>query len=233
MTLFIDLGCLYCKQTQSIQCFQKHAKLIENRFGRSKVQLTRVWELLTRCWNTWRWESRCVFTAGGERVKSCFVCRGMFEYELILKTDLYTQRHTQWYFFRVHNAVPGVTYKFKIVNLLKSDSLYNYGKHQAPPPPPHHYTHARAYALTHARIYTRVHRHARTHKHAHTDMHARINTHTGTPHTYIHAHTHTHTHTHTHAHTHTGTRTHTHTQTHTHTLNATLSGISFAFKHYA
>ena len=52
----------------------------------------------------------------------------MFEYELVLKTDLYTSRHTQWYFFRVQNVQPGITYKFKIVNLLKSDSLYNYGE---------------------------------------------------------------------------------------------------------
>jgi hypothetical protein len=37
MTLFIDLGCLYCKQTQSIKCFQKHTKLIENRFSRTIV----------------------------------------------------------------------------------------------------------------------------------------------------------------------------------------------------
>ena len=54
--------------------------------------------------------------------------RGQFEYELVLKTDLYTARHTQWYYFRVRNAQPGVTYKFKIVNLLKRDSLYNYGE---------------------------------------------------------------------------------------------------------
>ncbi|XP_052763307.1 uncharacterized protein LOC128205605 isoform X4 [Mya arenaria] len=52
---------------------------------------------------------------------------GQFEYELVLKTDLYTNRHTQWYYFRVQNAVPGVTYRFRIVNLLKRDSLYNYG----------------------------------------------------------------------------------------------------------
>jgi hypothetical protein len=65
MTLFIDLQ----TDAKSIQCFQKHAKLIENRFSRSKVQLTRVWELLTRLWNAWHWESHCVFTAGGERVK--------------------------------------------------------------------------------------------------------------------------------------------------------------------
>ncbi|XP_033727289.1 uncharacterized protein LOC117316684 isoform X7 [Pecten maximus] len=52
---------------------------------------------------------------------------GQFEYELVLKTDLHTNRHTQWYYFRVQNAVPGIVYKFRIVNLLKRDSLYNYG----------------------------------------------------------------------------------------------------------
>jgi hypothetical protein len=51
MTLFIDRGGLYCKQRQ--RAFQKHAKLIENRFSRSKVQLTRVCELLTRRCNAW------------------------------------------------------------------------------------------------------------------------------------------------------------------------------------
>ncbi|XP_021377487.1 uncharacterized protein LOC110465752 isoform X17 [Mizuhopecten yessoensis] len=52
---------------------------------------------------------------------------GQFEYELVLKTDLHTNRHTQWYYFRVQNTVPGIVYKFRIVNLLKRDSLYNYG----------------------------------------------------------------------------------------------------------
>ncbi|XP_077989987.1 uncharacterized protein LOC144444443 isoform X3 [Glandiceps talaboti] len=52
---------------------------------------------------------------------------GQFEYELVLKTDLYTNRHTQWYYFRVQRATRGVTYKFNIVNLLKRDSLYNHG----------------------------------------------------------------------------------------------------------
>ena len=55
-------------------------------------------------------------------------CRGQFEYELVLKTDVFTKRHTQWYYFRVRNMVPGVIYKFRIVNLLKRDSLYNHGK---------------------------------------------------------------------------------------------------------
>lgn len=52
---------------------------------------------------------------------------GSFEYDLVLSSDLYTNRHMQWYYFRVQNMVPGVTYKFNIINLLKNDSLYNYG----------------------------------------------------------------------------------------------------------
>ncbi|XP_074656426.1 uncharacterized protein LOC141909731 isoform X2 [Tubulanus polymorphus] len=52
---------------------------------------------------------------------------GQFEYELVLKTDLYTKRHTQWFYFRIQNMVPGVTYRFIIINLLKADSLYNHG----------------------------------------------------------------------------------------------------------
>nr|CAB3263164.1 uncharacterized protein LOC104265751 [Phallusia mammillata] len=50
-----------------------------------------------------------------------------FEYELVLRTDMYTNRHTQWYYFRVQKAKKGRTYKFNIINLLKKDSLYNYG----------------------------------------------------------------------------------------------------------
>jgi hypothetical protein len=73
MTLFFYLGCFFVfllqTDAKSIPCFQKQAKLIQNRFSRSKVHLTRVWELLTRRWNAWHWESHCVFTAGGERVK--------------------------------------------------------------------------------------------------------------------------------------------------------------------
>jgi hypothetical protein len=41
MTLFIDLGRLYYKQMQrAFTVLKKHAKRIENRFSRSKVQLT-------------------------------------------------------------------------------------------------------------------------------------------------------------------------------------------------
>ncbi|XP_078671225.1 uncharacterized protein LOC144911228 isoform X16 [Branchiostoma floridae x Branchiostoma belcheri] len=52
---------------------------------------------------------------------------GEFDYELYLRQDLYTDKHTQWYYFRVQNARKGHTYRFTIVNLLKGGSLYNMG----------------------------------------------------------------------------------------------------------
>ncbi|XP_051885674.1 cytosolic carboxypeptidase 2-like [Pristis pectinata] len=50
-----------------------------------------------------------------------------YEYELTLRTDLYTDKHTQWYYFRVQNMRPGVSYRFTIVNLMKRTSLYSQG----------------------------------------------------------------------------------------------------------
>lgn len=49
------------------------------------------------------------------------------EYQLWLRNDLYTNKHTQWYYFRVQNTRPAIKYKFTIMNLLKSGSLYNEG----------------------------------------------------------------------------------------------------------
>ncbi|XP_069750552.1 cytosolic carboxypeptidase 2 isoform X2 [Narcine bancroftii] len=49
------------------------------------------------------------------------------EYELTLRPDLYTERHTQWFYFRVRNMQPGLTYRFTIVNLSKGSSLYSRG----------------------------------------------------------------------------------------------------------
>ncbi|XP_048217525.1 cytosolic carboxypeptidase 2 isoform X2 [Perognathus longimembris pacificus] len=52
---------------------------------------------------------------------------GTYEYELTLRTDLYTNKHTQWFYFRVQNTRKDVTYRFTIVNLLKPKSLYAMG----------------------------------------------------------------------------------------------------------
>ncbi|XP_037918827.1 uncharacterized protein LOC119656542 isoform X4 [Hermetia illucens] len=48
-------------------------------------------------------------------------------YELYLRPDLYTNRHKQWFYFRVSNTRKNTTYRFSIVNLVKPDSLHNEG----------------------------------------------------------------------------------------------------------
>lgn len=48
-------------------------------------------------------------------------------YELYLRTDLYTNRHMQWFYFRVENMRRRAVYRFSIVNLSKAESLYTCG----------------------------------------------------------------------------------------------------------
>ncbi|XP_058798639.1 uncharacterized protein LOC131668464 [Phymastichus coffea] len=48
-------------------------------------------------------------------------------YQLHLRKDLYTQRHMQWYYFRITNTRSNVMYRLSIVNMCKEDSLYNEG----------------------------------------------------------------------------------------------------------
>ena len=45
--------------------------------------------------------------------------RGKWDYELYLRFDLYTNKHTQWFYFYVENMRAGQTYRFTIVNLYK------------------------------------------------------------------------------------------------------------------
>uniref|UniRef100_A0A3P8ZFT4 Cytosolic carboxypeptidase 2 n=1 Tax=Esox lucius TaxID=8010 RepID=A0A3P8ZFT4_ESOLU len=52
---------------------------------------------------------------------------GVHDYELTLRTDMYTNKHTQWFYFRVRNMKVGVTYRFTIVNMMKASSLYCLG----------------------------------------------------------------------------------------------------------
>nr|XP_015194124.1 PREDICTED: cytosolic carboxypeptidase 2 [Lepisosteus oculatus] len=65
--------------------------------------------------------------SGGSVICLSPPARGLHDYELTLRADLYTTKHTQWYYFRVRNMKAGVTYRFTIVNLMKPSSLYNMG----------------------------------------------------------------------------------------------------------
>jgi hypothetical protein len=49
------------------------------------------------------------------------------EYDLILQNDINTNGHTQWFFFRIGNTTKGMKVRFNIINLAKTDSLYNFG----------------------------------------------------------------------------------------------------------
>ena len=50
-----------------------------------------------------------------------------YEYDLILRPDINTRGHTQWFFFSIANTRAGCRYKLNLINLLKEDSLYNDG----------------------------------------------------------------------------------------------------------
>lgn len=50
-----------------------------------------------------------------------------FEYDLILKPDYNTRGNTQWFYFSMSNTRAGACYKINLVNMIKPDSLYNYG----------------------------------------------------------------------------------------------------------
>lgn len=53
--------------------------------------------------------------------------RGTYDYELTLRPDMYTAKHSHWFYFRVRSMKAGVTYRFTIVNLKKRSSLYSQG----------------------------------------------------------------------------------------------------------
>uniref|UniRef100_A0A669QC66 Cytosolic carboxypeptidase 2 n=1 Tax=Phasianus colchicus TaxID=9054 RepID=A0A669QC66_PHACC len=52
---------------------------------------------------------------------------GPYEYVLTLRPDLYTAKHTQWFYFRVQNTRKDTMYCFTIANLAKPKSLYGKG----------------------------------------------------------------------------------------------------------
>ena len=50
------------------------------------------------------------------------------EYNLWLNFDFNTKGHTQWFYFKIVTKLPaGTTIQFRILNLMKPDSLYSNG----------------------------------------------------------------------------------------------------------
>ena len=49
------------------------------------------------------------------------------EYDLILRPDINTRGHTQWFYFSIANTRAGKKYKLNIINLVKRESLFQNG----------------------------------------------------------------------------------------------------------
>nr|CAD7403250.1 unnamed protein product [Timema cristinae] len=104
--------------------FQYYPMSAVNYFSRSSVGGSKYFLEACPCDRAegLRFESR--FESGNlakvVKVTECY-------YELYLRTDLYTNRHMQWFYFRVENTRAHITYRFSIVNLSKAESLYSVG----------------------------------------------------------------------------------------------------------
>ncbi|XP_063679961.1 cytosolic carboxypeptidase 1-like isoform X2 [Bolinopsis microptera] len=51
----------------------------------------------------------------------------IFEYDLVLNSDIGSTRHHQWFYFEVHNMVADFPYRFNIINCEKSCSSFTQG----------------------------------------------------------------------------------------------------------
>ncbi|CAH1124535.1 unnamed protein product [Ceutorhynchus assimilis] len=95
-----------------------------NYFSRSSVGGSRYLLSSTICpeEDSLRFESRfeCGNLARAIRITPSY-------YELHLRADLYTNRHMQWFYFRVSNTKKNFLYRFSITNCSKESSLYNEG----------------------------------------------------------------------------------------------------------
>ncbi|XP_045763673.1 cytosolic carboxypeptidase Nna1-like [Maniola jurtina] len=105
--------------------FQYYPMSAVNYFSRSTVGGSRLF--LSACTSAGgddelRFESRF---ESGNLAKAIKITSAY--YELHLRTDLYTNRHMQWFYFKVSNTKKQMMYRFSIVNLSKPESLYNEG----------------------------------------------------------------------------------------------------------
>lgn len=48
-------------------------------------------------------------------------------YELVVQPDLNNSSYAQWFYFRLENGQPGVSYHFSIINLAKTSALFGLG----------------------------------------------------------------------------------------------------------
>ncbi|XP_054894212.1 cytosolic carboxypeptidase 2 isoform X2 [Poeciliopsis prolifica] len=100
----------------------KHLYFTCSRVGGSRGSTNRAKFIVTPPDITLEFESR--FESGNLQRA---VQVGAFDYELTLRTDMYTEKHTQWFYFRLRNMKAKMLYRFTITNLMKASSLYSLG----------------------------------------------------------------------------------------------------------
>ena len=50
------------------------------------------------------------------------------EYDLILRSDINSNHHHQWFYFEISGMQAGVRHRFNIINCEKANSQFNYGE---------------------------------------------------------------------------------------------------------
>uniref|UniRef100_A0A8C8UP43 ATP/GTP binding protein-like 3 n=1 Tax=Peromyscus maniculatus bairdii TaxID=230844 RepID=A0A8C8UP43_PERMB len=100
-------------------CRYKEPCFVYSRVGGNRTPLKQP---VDNCDNTLVFEAR--FESGNlQKV----VKVADYEYQLTVRPDLFTNKHTQWYYFQVTNTQAEIVYRFTIVNFTKPASLYNRG----------------------------------------------------------------------------------------------------------
>jgi Cytosolic carboxypeptidase N-terminal domain len=80
--------------------------------------------LMLSCVHQDRGSTHCRFESGNlRRAIRVF----SHEYDLVLRNDINTSGHAQWFYFSVRNLQKGAVYKLNLINLVKPDSLYAHG----------------------------------------------------------------------------------------------------------
>ncbi|KAF6275783.1 ATP/GTP binding protein like 3 [Rhinolophus ferrumequinum] len=120
----LEMGPLYPNSKEGTVVYlaedaYKEPCFVYSRIGGNRTPLKQP---VDNCDSTLMFEAR--FESGNlQKVVKVAEC----EYQLTVRPDLFTNKHTQWYYFQVTNTRVGIVYRFTIINFTKPASLYNRG----------------------------------------------------------------------------------------------------------
>uniref|UniRef100_A0A4W3GW67 Cytosolic carboxypeptidase 1 n=1 Tax=Callorhinchus milii TaxID=7868 RepID=A0A4W3GW67_CALMI len=100
--------------------------LIERPYG---VQRTKIFQDIERLIHANDVIDKIVYDLDLIRSRFSHFALQLFEYDLILNSDINSNHHHQWFYFEVSGMRSGTPYRFNIINCEKSNSQFNYGMH--------------------------------------------------------------------------------------------------------